>query len=61
MSNEKETLIIGDHNTWLTQIWNTLHQAQDDRDGGIPDEEWDEITTAMAWITERLDATKGSF
>lgn len=43
--------------SWFNAIWNALHSH---RENCIPegidnnDEEWDEITTAMAWVMEEL-------
>ncbi len=47
-----------DTKTWISRIWETLHEF---REVQIPegfvdhDQEWDEICTAMAWITEALE------
>ena len=46
-----------DRDTWLETIWNALESYRNDC---IPegnedyDEEWSEICSAMAWITEEL-------
>ena len=46
--------------TCLNVIWNALHRiplaSDPDRDyrNEITDEQWDDICTAMAWITEDL-------
>jgi len=43
--------------TWTNRIWQTLHEFREVQipEGDIyNDQEWDEICTAMAWITEAL-------
>lgn len=43
---------------WLRLIWNALHHYREtaipEGGGSANDREWDEITTAMAWIGEEL-------
>ncbi len=52
------TLNAHDKSTWLETIWDALHIARED---SIPesdscyDAQWDDICTAMAWITESLE------
>jgi len=46
-----------DTKTWISRIWETLQEFRDVQiPEGCPshDQEWDEIGTAMAWITEAL-------
>lgn len=54
----------GDVGSWLETIWSALHgYRQDCIPEGDPayDDEWGDITTAMAWIEETLlDAEKTS-
>jgi len=50
-------LTYSDRASWIETIWEALHEF---RDVNIPegpphhDEQWDDICTAMAWITEEL-------
>lgn len=52
------TLHYKDPRTWLHTVWNALHTY---RDEFLPegeeryDDEWSDITTAMAWITDALE------
>jgi hypothetical protein len=51
------TLHAQDPSSWLETIWDALHSH---RENCIPegtpqyDDEWSDICTAMAWITEEL-------
>lgn len=38
--------------TWIETIWTVLHRGQDTCVQS--EEEWEEVTLAMAWITEAL-------
>lgn len=43
--------------SWLSVIWNALHSHRENCiPEGVPeyDDEWSEITTAMAWVHEQL-------
>ena len=40
-------------NGWIITIWNALEQHD------YEDSEWEEICTAMAWISEELDTDDG--
>jgi len=47
-----------DAESWLDTIWSALHAYRADRipEGSADhDNEWSDICTAMAWITEELD------
>lgn len=57
-------LRANDHNTWLDTIWDALHGFREDCiPEGEPryDDQWSEITTAMAWITETLTGEDTNF
>jgi hypothetical protein len=41
-------------NSHLEAIWNGLHKARTPWDDVITEDEWDDICTAMVWITEDL-------
>lgn len=49
--------------TWLQTIWDALHGFREDcipeGDDPIYDEQWDDICTAMAWISETIERTMG--
>lgn len=50
-------LTRADKNSWLETIWDALHGYREDC---IPGDEaydhiWDDICTAMAWISEELN------
>lgn len=51
------TVVHNDMNTWMDAIWTALHSYREEQ---IPegdesyDREWDEIATAMAWLTEEI-------
>lgn len=51
--------------SWLATVWNALHEWQDQQDPEHDahvaqiDEQWDDITTAMAWITESMGLPSG--
>lgn len=50
-------VIHSDPATWLAVIWNALHSHRETCiPEGVPeyDDEWSEITTAMAWVHEAL-------
>lgn len=55
-------LTHGDVGSWLETIWAALHGY---RETCIPegdaayDDEWSDITTAMAWIEEELKTDRG--
>lgn len=52
------TLHYKDPRTWLHTVWSALHgYRQDCIPEGDPayDDEWSDITTAMAWITDALE------
>ena len=54
---ERKPLIYQVESTWTKTIWEALHAFREDL---IPegdemfDDQWSDITTAMAWIEERL-------
>lgn len=46
--------------SWVECIWDALSGYREDcipANDSTYDEEWDDITTAMAWITEELGVT----
>ena len=50
------TLTRADRDSWFETIWDALHGY---RENCIPEDEeydpiWDDICTAMAWITEEI-------
>ena len=48
-------LTNNDKQSWLEPIWHALHAYREDCIAGSSyDAEWDDICTAMAWITEEL-------
>lgn len=52
------TLTAQDPKSWLNTIWQALYIYQEEYlpDGDEKyDDEWNDITTAMAWITEALE------
>jgi hypothetical protein len=51
-------LVACDHSTWLSTIWGALHGYREDcipEGDPMYDDQWSDITTAMAWITEALE------
>lgn len=52
-------LTYGNRESWLETVWEALH-AYREGDPGVTDETWDEICTAMAWVTEELGLDKES-
>ena len=46
-----------DPSSWIETVWDALHRFHQ---GCISpdDEQWDDICTAMAWITEDIGLTK---
>lgn len=54
-----QTLTRSDRAAWLETIWDALHCHRENvldeyRDSTEADAEWDDICTAMAWITEEM-------
>lgn len=55
--SQKTVLTRGNIPSWLETVWDVLQMA---RETCIPegkeehDEQWSEVTTAMAWISEEL-------
>jgi len=50
-------LTRADRDSWLETIWDALHGFREDciPEGDTSyDEQWDDICTAMAWITEEI-------
>ena len=53
MSEEVINPRVGLPHTWIEAVCVVLHRAQDTC--VLSDEEWEEVTLAMAWITEALE------
>ena len=54
-----KTLNANISETWLDTIWQALECYREDCISGEDyDEEWDEVCTAMAWITEQIEGEK---
>ena len=47
-----------DPQTWIETVWDALHGFREDCIS-TDDEQWDDICTAMAWITEAIE-TEGA-
>lgn len=57
MSNEPVKPVSNDANTWVETIWQALwayRETQIPEGDAAYDAEWDEICTAMAWLSEEL-------
>lgn len=55
---KESDLRANDQASWIATIWEALHAYREDLiPEGEPmyDDQWSDITTAMAWITERLN------
>lgn len=51
------TLTANNKAAWLETIWDALHMAREDcipEGDSAYDSQWDDITLAMAWITEEF-------
>ena len=57
MSEEVINPRVGMPHTWIEAVWVVLHRAQDTCVQS--EEEWEEVTLAMAWITEALKRDSG--
>lgn len=45
--------------SWLEEVWAALHAFREDlipEGDEVYDRQWDDICTAMAWITEKAEA-----
>lgn len=51
------TLTRADKESWFETIWDALHSYREDciPEGEEYDPIWDDICTAMAWISEELN------
>ena len=50
-------LTYSDPSSWTEEIWKALHAFREDlipEGDEMYDDQWNDITTAMAWIEERL-------
>lgn len=48
-----------DYKSWIECIWDNLHDFKENgfpESEPMPDEQWDDICTAMAWIEEELES-----
>ena len=52
-------LHANDPQTWFETVWNALHGFREDCIS-TDDEQWDDICTAMAWITEAIETEDAS-
>ena len=52
-------MIRSDPQSWIDTIWDALHAY---RETCIPenDDQWDDICTAMAWLTEEIGLPTGA-
>jgi len=63
MKDTQSNLTYGDPSSWAATIWKALHAYREDL---IPegdemfDDQWSEITTAMAWIEEEINTSSNS-
>jgi hypothetical protein len=42
----------GNPRSWMKLLWYALHSYHEELD--VPDQEWDDICTVMAWLAEDL-------
>lgn len=57
MSIPTSDLRADDYASWLTTVWDALHGFREDcipEGDALFDAQWDELCTAMTWISEAL-------